>query len=541
MQINPVNLGKQNPLIDDYRQQKTEIMRHFDYNPFLDSTYSKRLASLSERSFDRKSLTEALITLNKKWGAPESAYVNIQRLEQDNSAVVIGGQQAGLLTGPLYTVNKIISIVQFAKQQEKRLGRPIVPVFWIAGEDHDFDEINHIYIPEQTEMRKHTIQQRVEEKRSLSDIQIDKADAEKWLYQLFGELGETNFTANLYETVQDCLQKSHTYVDFFARLIHRLFANEGLVLVDSGAPEFRKLESMHFETLINRQPEISKGVYQSLQKLKTRNYPVSLELEKDDGHLFIHHNQERILLTRNENGEWSGKQNELVLSEQELLDIARKTPALLSNNVVTRPVMQELLFPTLAFVGGPGEISYWAALKPAFNAVGIEMPPVLPRLSFTLMEKRVEKALNKYSLSAEDVIRNGAGELKTNWLRTQQDPPVQQLASEIKNTIAQVHAPLRSVAGEVRHDLGELADRNLFYLQRDIDFMEKRIVKAIEEKYTKELGEFNLAEMALHPNGGLQERTWNPISFINKYGPEFIGQLAHETCSFEHKHFIVYM
>ncbi|GAA0613130.1 bacillithiol biosynthesis cysteine-adding enzyme BshC [Virgibacillus siamensis] len=541
MQIDPVKLTKQNPLIDDYRQNKQRIMQHFDYNPYLESAFEERLASLQERKFDRRRLSEVLTSLNEKWGAPESAYVNIRRLEQKDSAVVIGGQQAGLLTGPMYTINKIISIIQFAKQQEAKLGKPIIPVFWIAGEDHDFAEINHIYLPENHSMKKHSIQHRIEEKRSLSDVSIDKMHAEQWVDHIFEQLKETVFTHHLYESIHDCLKKSNTYVDFFARLIHHLFEAEGIVLVDSGDPEIRELESDHFVTLIKKQCEISEGVYQRVQSLKQKNYPVSLEVDSHDGHLFLMKDQERILLTRNENGEWAGKQNELVLSEQELLDIAVETPARLSNNVVTRPVMQEMLFPTLAFVGGPGEISYWAALGPAFHAAQIDMPPVLPRLSFTFMEKRVEKVLTTYGIEAAQVINHGAGELKTNWLAAQNNPPVKHLASEVKNAIATIHAPLRKVAKDVRADLGEMADRNLFYLQRDIDFMEDRIIKALEEKYAKELSEFNLVEMSLHPNNGLQERTWNPVSLLNNCGPGFIEQLTYESCSLKSDHFIVYI
>lgn len=541
MQVDPVKLTKQNPLINDYRQNKERIMQHFEYNPFSESAYEQRFESLKERKFDRKLLSEALTSMNEKWGAPESAYINIKRLENEDSAVVIGGQQAGLLTGPMYTINKIISIIQFAKQQEEKLGKPIVPVFWIAGEDHDFAETNHIYMPEKQSMKKHSIQHHITEKRSLSDIPIDIAAAEGWINQLFEHLKETSFTVSLHESIHKCLQKSHTYVDFFARIIHQLFDAEGIVLADSGDPEIRKLESAHFETLIKKQPETSEGVYKTVQQLRQKNYSVSLEVGEQDGHLFLLKDHERILLTRTENGEWAGKQNELVLSEEELLDIASNDPARLSNNVVTRPVMQELLFPTLAFVGGPGEVSYWAALKPAFHAADIEMPPVLPRLSFTFMGKCVEKVLNKYAMSAEHVISDGASEMKTNWLAAQNNPPVEQLSSEIKDAIAKIHSPLRGVAKDVRADLGELADRNLFYLQRDIDFLESRIVKVLEEKYTKELSEFDLVEMALHPNNGLQERTWNPILLINEYGRGFIEQLANETCSFEHEHFIVYI
>src|SRR5699024_8817028 len=156
-----------------------------------------------------------------------------------------------------------------------------------------------------------------------------------------------------------------------------------IVLIDSADEAVRKMESNYFIQLIEKQPEISKGVYHSLEDLKKSGYAVSLEADPEDGHLFYHLNGERILLTRDEEGNWQGKQGECLLSNEELIQIAKDQPELLSNNVATRPLMQELLFPTLAFIGGPGEIAYWAALQRAFAALEIKMPPVVPRLSLT--------------------------------------------------------------------------------------------------------------------------------------------------------------
>ncbi|WP_010530442.1 bacillithiol biosynthesis cysteine-adding enzyme BshC [Lentibacillus jeotgali] len=541
MRITPITLQTQNALIYDYRNSKSGILEHFDYDPYLESTYQSRAKALQSKQIDRENLTDALVRMNRRWDAPQPTYRNIERLKKNNSVVVIGGQQAGLMTGPMYTINKIISIIQFAKQQESELQIPVVPVFWIAGEDHDFAEINHIYLPQHNTMKKYQLQQQIQEKRPVSDIAIDQPIARQWLDQLFAQLNETAYTKNLYQTIQDCLQESDTYVDFFARVIYQLFDDEGVVLADSGDSVMREMERDHFITLIENQKDISSGVHRSLQQLNQKGYAVSLETEPDDAHLFYHEGDDRILLTRDEEGNWAGKQEEVLLTTEELMETANNNPSKLSNNVVTRPVMQECLFPTLAFIGGPGEVGYWSALKPAFHAAGMEMPPVLPRLSFTFIDRRVEKSLRQYAIDEENAINHGVDSLKIEWLANQNGPPVQKVASEIRQAVDTAHRPLRDIARGIRSDLGELADKNLYYLNEDIKYLEERIMKGLEERHTKHLNEFDLIQNTLHPKNGLQERVWNPLVWLNKYGSGFIRELTSQPCSFLDAHHIVYL
>ncbi|RDW18460.1 bacillithiol biosynthesis cysteine-adding enzyme BshC [Oceanobacillus arenosus] len=539
MRIDTIKLTKQARLINDYRENKETIIKFFDYHPFEE--YEQRIKDLKERSFNRSKLTEVLLKINTEWGAPSATLANIDRMMMDNSLVVIGGQQAGLLTGPLYTINKIISILQFAKQQEEELRIPIIPVFWIAGEDHDFEEMNHIYMPETNRLKKHKLRQQNLEKRSVSHIPIDEADIKVWLDKLFTQLKETEYTKDLYEAINACLTKSTSYTDFFARVIFQLFSEEGVVLIDSAHPLVRNLEREHFVHMIESQPDISTGVSRVAAQLKQEQYPLGLDVTPDDGNLFYHKNNERILLMRNQNQDWVGKNGEVRLSTEEIMRIAKNTPGLLSNNVVTRPLMQELLFPTLAFIGGPGEISYWALLKPAFHALGIKMPPVVPRLSLTYVERGIEKKLAKYNLEIETVINQGLNEFKDNWLVAKVDPPVHTLANELKAVINQAHEPLRNIARELRADIDALAENNLLHIYRDVELLEKRIVRTIEEKYELEIMDLDRINLAIHPDGGLQERMWNPLPFLNVYGKEWVKEVLKQSYSFKVDHYIIYL
>lgn len=539
MKVDAVDLHNKSRLIRDYRANEKAIMSFFDYDAY--TQYPERIKELNKRHFDRGVMTDVLHNINRHWDAPQAAINNIERLKDENSVIVIGGQQAGLLTGPMYTINKVISIIQFAKQKEKELNIPVIPVFWIAGEDHDFAEINHIFLPKQGQMEKYTHPQKVYEKKPISQIKMDQEESEKWLEELFRQLRETEYTETVYHTLKYCLKRSESYVDFFARLIHQLFDQDGLVLVDSAHSDLRKLEKDHFAGMIEAQPEIAEGVHHSLQELQQLDYSVPLDAALDEGHLFYHKEAERILLKRTSDGAWSGKQNEVRFTTEELLTIAKHHPEQLSNNVVTRPIMQELLFPTLAFIGGPGEIAYWAALKRAFHAMNIKMPPVVPRLSFTFMERSVERCMEKYALSHETVINEGAGRLKKQWLEARHDPSIEEVADSIKQKIEEVHRPLREIAAGIRPDIGDLSEKNLFYLKRNIDYLQTRMKKAAEEIYEQEISEFDLIHMSLFPMDHLQERVWNPLPWINLYSPQFIKELTGKALSFENDHYIVFI
>jgi len=537
MQIDPIKLQKQNKLIKDYRNQDKKIMNFFDYP--LDYTYEQRARDLREREFNREELADVLYTINQQWDAPQSTLENIDRFRSEESVVVIGGQQAGIMTGPMYTINKVISIIQLAREQEAVLNIPVIPVFWIAGEDHDYEEINHLYLIEDEQIRKQKMQQHVAGKYAIADIEINHDETSQWIEQLFKKLTETEHTKGLYQSVKSHFEKSATYVDFFARLIFDLFHTEGVVLIDSAHPMVRQLESGYFLEMIEQQPIISSGVYAAHQQLIQSGYSVSLEVAENDAHLFIDDQGERILLTRTETGDWVGKQNELKLTNEEMIHIAKATPERLSNNVVTRPLMQELLFPSLAFVGGGGEISYWAALKPAFQALQIKMPPIIPRLSFTYLDQKLNKIIAKYAIDHTHVINDGVEELKGNWLAAQQNPPIELMFEQLRSTIDDAHRPLRMVSQEIRSDLGELATKNFALLERDIAYLENRITQVLEEKFAAEIADFDHVTNSLHPQGGLQERVWNVLPLLNMHGKDFITELTATPCSFEEDHYIV--
>ncbi|WP_182199062.1 bacillithiol biosynthesis cysteine-adding enzyme BshC [Paraliobacillus salinarum] len=540
MEVNPVTITQQ-PLLQDYYAQKQHVINKFSYNPFFEKTMNQRVHDIAKQTYDRNQLADILMDMNKNWNASEATFDNIESLRDPASVVVIGGQQAGLLSGPLYTINKLISIIVFAKEQRSALNIPVIPVFWIAGEDHDFDEIDHIMVPSINfnQMKKHRIKQRPDSKQSVSEMEIDHEQALVWIDELFSQMEETFYSKGLFELVVKQLNESDTYVDFFAKFIQELFTQEGLVLIDSGNEQVRKLESTFFKRLISYQPSISKGVYQQLQVANQQGYHVSVDVTESDGHLFYHQDGERILLMKETEDLWLGKNGECRLTTNELLDIAENTPERLSNNVVTRPLMQEWLFPTLAFMAGPGELSYWSVLKPAFETLGLAMPPIYPRLSLTLLDHKNEKFSEAFQLNVEEVLHQGLYEKKVNWLAMQQQPPLDPLVKQIMSSMEQLHQPLQEIAVKNNSNLESVASKNLAYIQEHVQFLQKKIEQEIENKNQIIIDKFNYLDLMIRPEQGLQERYWNIVYFINLYGFDWLSELINQTYSFNNNHYII--
>ncbi|WP_082234268.1 bacillithiol biosynthesis cysteine-adding enzyme BshC [Halobacillus massiliensis] len=539
MQIEPISLPDVHSFVSDYKNNFNSLKHKFNYNPFLEEDWKKRDREIQNREYQREKLAGIFTEMNERWGASEQTFENIDKLKEKETTAVVAGQQAGLLTGPLYTVNKIISVLQLAKKKEKQLGHAVVPIFWIAGEDHDFAEINHIYQEKDGQMKKYPVETEINEKFSVSDLPFDKESVLSWLSGVFAELAETEHTMDLYRQFEKMVSLSSSYTDFFAEIVHVLFKDSGIILMDAHARQIRQLEADYFKQLLQCNKEIGKGVFTALQDHQKLGYPAPLDCEPEDAHLFYHHNQERVLLTKNTGRTFSGKRDELTLTLEELEKVAEEAPWLLSNNVVTRPVMQELLLPVLAFIGGPGEINYWGVLKPAFEAVNAAMPPVVPRLSFTLADRKTVQLLRDYHLDREEIVKHGAGHLKLNWLASKSTPPIDQLIAQVNEEMDRLHKPLRETAGEISSDIGALAEKNWQYIEGSLEFLKKRMVQSIEDRYQHELGDFEYLQLILRPNGSLQERVWNILPWINRYGLDLFQRVNQKDLEEEKGHYLI--
>ncbi len=529
------------PFLEGYSNGDEEVVRFFDYkSPYDKHEWTKRQQELKRYSFPRKGLTDYLTSYNQRIGSSATTIKNIQKLNAENSLAVVGGQQAGLLTGPLLVIYKCISTIQLAKQAEKELNIPVVPIFWIAGEDHDMDEINHVMVPKNNTAKKVSLKSASSVKSSASLWEWNREEVRPWLKEVFRSFGETAYTSDLLAETERILNESDSIVTFFAKLLSKWFSEEGLIVLDSGDPGFKKLQSTMLKEMIVHNSEIDNAFNVQTEELCRSGYSAPIEVQENNAHLFYTKNQERILLYRDQNG-FSSKEKDFTISESELLEEAIKHPEKFSNNVVTRPLMQEFLLPVLSFVAGPGEIAYWAALGKVFSQFNRMMPILTPRLSFTLVTAGVNELLHSKKLTVKQVLENGTDGYKREWFASNRPIETFETVQSVKAEFTASYEKLIKLAEDIDSKLLPVADQNMKRILSEIDYMENKLEQRVRKKVKEPLAEFDEIMLQLKPTGILQERVWNIYQFVNEEGSYLVNKLVQYPYQFNGKHKIVYV
>lgn len=544
MEISHLSLPATNRFASNYLAQSADIQPFFHYNFNQSDADRERIAELKNRSFPRNEVTEYIENFMARFPSSPSVEKSLEKLKNQDSVVVIGGQQAGILTGPLYTLHKVISIIKLAEQKEKELNIPVVPVFWIAGEDHDYQEVNHIFLPMDQKVDKWIYPERVQQKKMVSDIDLYKETCLSWAKNVIENFGETNHTKSLLDFVQKQLAKSTTFVDFFAFIIMELFKDYGLLIVDSGDRQLRNLEKELFMKQINHHDSITQALLEQQGEISKQGYPITLEVSGQAANLFYYDQRtnERILLEFNhQNDQFVGRNGTVAFSKKELLALASEEPEKLSNNVVTRPLTQEWLFPTIAFIAGPGEISYWAELKLVFEHFGIKLPPIVPRLNITLLDRSTETDLADLKLNLADVLSRGTDPDRQQFLESIKDQEVEALFTTVKEQLVNQYQLIEQKTAELDRGLLPLLEKNQSLLLKQIDFMEKKVEDSVKLQHEVVLNKYARIDLALRPDGFPQERVWNVFYYLNQYGLNLVQDLMELPFVFDGSHKIIKM
>lgn len=538
MKVENIALQEQNKVMQSYNHDNEFIHTYFDYEN-KESSYPERLAELSTRSFKRKQLAETVRLFMEPFGISQSAHEHLVELGED-AVTVIGGQQAGILTGPLYSVHKAISVILLAKKQRQALGVPVVPVFWVAGEDHDINEINHVYTNTAGRVTKEQIQDKFVLKLMASDATFDQIEMKKYVETIFSKFGETAYTKPLLEEVLVAVDKENTFTGFFVRLMNGLFAEEGLLFIDSAYKPLRELESDYFQLLIQESESVAAAIVDKEAMFDSDGYGRPFDAEGDASHLFYVHETGRMLLARRDEY-YVNDSAGLRFTTEEMVEIAKESPFLLSNNVATRPIMQDLVFPVLAFVGGPGEITYWALLKEAFHQIGIKMPIIVPRLSITLVPRDTGKALKEKSLKFQDVIAGEAMQAREEFIASLQNKQFEQAVIEAEKVLKMEYEKISRTIDSDEQMMNDMLKKNLNFHKLQFNYLKEKSEEAVIIKHEVALRKFSLIETNLYPNNGLQERSYTPYTYMNEYGPTLIKDLLELPLEFDGTHKLIHI
>lgn len=539
MEMYNLSLPAVNRFATEYLEGTPDIQRFFHYQYSGSTDYQDRLSELKNRTFMRKELSHCIEKYMEPFPSSKAVERSLKKLAEENSVAVIGGQQAGILTGPLYSIHKIISIIVLARQKEAELNVPVVPVFWIAGEDHDFQEVNHIFIEKEGRIQKEVYPEHIREKKMVSDISLNRELCLSWIEEIMATFGETEHTNALLSFLHDTVGKSSSFVDFFAFIVMELFKDEGLLIVDSADPGIRHLEKEIFLSQIERVTEITQCVKVMQKEIAGKGFKQMIEMSDHSANLFYndpYFNERNLLEFDPKKQLFIGKNGAVRLQISELRQIAAEFPEQLSNNVVTRPLTQEMLFPTLAFIAGPGEISYWAELKKAFECFSLKMPPIVPRLNITLLDRTIETDLQELGLTLEDVLLNGIEKKRQGYVASVKDPELEKL---FRHTKENFRSHYQLIENRIDKGLLPLLEKNQNLIVSQIEYMEAKAEAFLETKHEIILNKFRRVENSLRPLDAPQERMLNALQYMNSYGIRFLADLTKMPYTFDGSHKVI--
>ncbi|MEO4053625.1 bacillithiol biosynthesis cysteine-adding enzyme BshC [Solibacillus sp. CAU 1738] len=522
MKLEQRTLPVQNELLAHYWSEEAAIHSFFDYR-YNDAAFSERANYLNSKSYNTEQLSAVIRSYMAPFGISNAAEEHLAELAA-GAHVVVGGQQAGVFTGPMYSVHKAISVIVLAKEQREKLGQPVVPLFWIAGEDHDLEEINHTFTIVEGMVKKRGYGERSKRKTMASTTPLNQAEMERLVHTVFADFGETAYTKELLNNVLSHLRNSKTFTAFFTALMNDLFAKHGLLMVDSAYTPFRQYEKEYFKAIIENNEEIARVVVEKEGQLNSAGYGTPIEATVSNANLFFVQDGERFLLER-KGDYYSNVLGHIKMTQEELLLVAENSPECLSNNVVTRPLMQEMTIPVLAFVGGPGELAYWATLKGAFDVLQLQMPIFAPRLNISLVTRAMDPLLKQYDLSFEDVTAGKVEELKDLFVDSVQDLEAQRQIDVMQEILIDQLDKLEQHLQQTQLALHNVIEKNQQYHVLQFDYLRKKLAQQVLVKHEVALRQFNLLSAELYPNNGFQERVYNPYQYINQYGPSLVDDL----------------
>lgn len=486
--------------------------------------------TVSHQPANRNVLADTLIEQNRHWSPedtlPPAVAANIEALRDPESVAIVTGQQAGFFGGPLYTIYKTITTLQLAEEVAEETGRPVVPVFWIAGEDHDFEEIAHASILHRNEVVRLDYPE-----SALPNGNRDNAGAVGRI-KLSGEINalldtldehlpDSDFKPRVMNPLREAYREGRTIGDAFARLIRSLFSETGLVLIKPDDARLKRLATPLFRRDLTDSQTAVDSVLSAGEQLEEDGYHAQVHAAPTN--LFLLDEHGRLPIDR-EDGGFRLRGTDRTFTEPELLGRLDASPEDFSPNVVLRPLMQDTLLPTLAYIAGPGETSYFAQYKSVYEWAEIQMPLIHPRASVSLVESKVQSVLDAFDLSIAD-LTGDVEQLFQTLVVGEMEVDVDAVFGE---ALAQIHGAINTLkphVEEVDRTLVKSAEAARAAVAKEMNDLKQRVVRAEKRQQDELRAKLDKACVNLVPGGSLQERRINVLYFLNKYSPDLIGDL----------------
>jgi len=502
-------------LYSDYLSGK--LREFYKYN-FLDpGSLAAAAAEISARQYQRQYFQKILRENNIRLDASSTTMRNIESLNRPETLCVFAGQQVSIGCSPLYVVYKALATAKLADHFGTVLQRPVVPCFWLATDDHDFEEVRNV-----------NFLKRTGELTTLSyDPENDPAGAPvaaltfdggigKFRAELDQALIDTEFKGPLLEVISHWYKRGATFAEAFGRLFNHFLGDCGIILVDPNFPGLKELFKEIYLKEITGHDRSFDLYHQRTAQLVARGYHAQVHKTGDNLNLFYHD-------TRRQNLAIAGAvivsgDSAVSFNIEELSGLVESSPQKFSSNVLLRPIVQCAVFPTLVQVVGPSELAYFAQIEPLFEHFGVSFPVVFPRSGMTIIEPHIRKIINKYGIELPQLRNNLealTGEVVERLFPSQAAESVISLNKCLKEDLDRFARKLEKSDPE--------GYRHIVNFRQHIDYelqqLQKKLKSSNKKRHDELTEQIRKANAFLFPGGNLQERVLSPLYFANKFGP----------------------
>jgi bacillithiol biosynthesis cysteine-adding enzyme BshC len=526
-------------LFADYVTNFERVAHYYPGDFRKTSDWKRTIDSVLSSHSNRSHVANVLSVQNRNFHCGIKTLANIDLLHNDNTLAVVTGQQVGLFTGPLYTIYKTITTIKLAEDLNSRFpDYQFVPIFWLEGEDHDYDEVSSIRIITRTnDLATFSYQLHDSSEKNVGAVGIlEFKDSIEQLFRAVEEaLPDTEFKPKVMRLFRTAYQPGMTFNRAFVHLMNDLLEDSGLIFIDPHDAELKKLLKPIFQREIQSTPKLCQLVIDQSAELEKTYHA---QIKPKPINLFLFHNKGRYLIEPHAQGGFSLKGTRRLLSREELQQIIEQSPETLSPNVVLRPICQDWLLPTVAYVAGPSEIAYFAQLGPLYDEFGISHPLIYPRAGVTIVEEKVEKVLERFNLRVTDCFQE-VELVKRKVAESLGDINLEELFGGTSVTVREALTRLQSELEKIDPTLKGSVETAIKKIDYQLDSLKQRTAAALARRHEIILRQVEKAVLHLYPQSTLQERTLNVLYFLNKYGLEFLRWLKTELVIDSFKHQII--
>jgi bacillithiol synthase len=509
------------PLAGEYAFNFGQVAPLYAGDPTSRQAWTEALARVRAHHRPRAAMVEMLAAQQARRHAPPASRDAVARLANPQTVAILTGQQAGSFGGPLFTLLKALTALKLAAQTARDQQAEIVVIFWIDAEDHDWNEIASCTVLDQA-FQPRTITLPPPEgagERPIATLALD-GRVEQSLEELASALGRTEFTDGLLEALRTAYRPGSGMADAFARWLEHVLGGQGLIVFDASDPASKPLVADLFKRELTQPGRTASLAAAAGNALAQRGHQPQVTPQTDSVALF-HVDGTRRPLRRQGEGFAAG---DATFTLNDLIEQIDHAPDRFSPNVLLRPLVQDTLFPTISYVGGPAEVAYLGQLREVYQSFGVPMPLIYPRATATLVDSATARFLARYDVPIEQLQQQDESVLN-RLLEAQIPESVEAALKDTRDVLRSKMTRVIEAMPAVDPTLAGAAKTTLSKMEHDLESLQGKMIQAAKRRDETLRRQFTRAQAQIFPLGHPQERTLGFVYFLNRYGPGLIDKL----------------